>query len=164
MNPQQESGWRDVRAEAMMSGEAGEAMLGPPGSWLCGSMGCAAEEADKEQKLRKPASTEREARNPRKTEKGAWLRSIISRRETERIHESACGPGNSPPLLLTVKESAFGPGNSPPLLLTVKGQLPSPTALYTSKFSVPHKTQLNQNSLPPNRSSCVYILNPKCLP
>ena len=93
------------------------------------------------------------------------MRFIISRREREGIHESTCGPGNSPPLLLTVKESACGPGNSPPLLLTGKGQLPSPIALYKSKFSVPHKTQLNQNSLPPNRSSgCVYILNPKFLP
>lgn len=100
--------------------------------------GLCCEEVDKEQKMRKPASIEREARNPRKAEKGAWLRSIISRRETERIHESACGPGNSPPLLLTVKESAFGPGNSPPLLLTVKGQLPSPTALYKSVLCSPH--------------------------
>ena len=83
--------------------------------------GLCCEEVDKEQKMRKPASIEREARNPRKAEKGAWLRSIISRRETERIHESACGPGNSPPLLLTVK-----------------GQLPSPTALYKSVLCSPH--------------------------
>ena len=47
----------------------------------------------------------------------------------------------------------LGPRSSPPLLLTVKGQLPSPTALYESKFSVPHKAQLNQTSLPSNRSS-----------
>ena len=66
----------------------------------------------KVRKVRKPASIEREARNPRKAEKGAWLRFAISRREKERIYESA-----------------FGPGNSPPLLLTGKGQLASPTAL-----------------------------------
>lgn len=45
------------------------ATLGPSKTQVGGSAGCAVDEVNKEQKMRKPASIGKEARNPRKAGK-----------------------------------------------------------------------------------------------
>lgn len=87
-----------------------------------GSTGCVAEEESKEQRMRKLASTGKAARTPRKGGKRGWLRPVISRMGEKEFLS----------LLL-------GHGRAPSLLLASKGQLPSPAALYESKFPVPPK-------------------------
>lgn len=58
-----------------------------------------AEEADKEQKLRETSQHWKRSKESQKNREGSVAQIYNQQKERERIHESACGPGNSPPLI-----------------------------------------------------------------